>query len=180
MTFLEMKELETERLILRRISKKDALDMYEYARNPDVSKYLTWSAHESLSYTSGYIKFLIKKYRKGEFFDWGIETKDTKKLIGTCGFSVFDPQNKKVEIGYVLNPEFHNKGYATECVKCIIDYAFNELDMHRIEVRIMDGNTASERVIQKLGFKLEGTSTDEMLIKGDFKTIHHYALIRRD
>ena len=178
MTFFDMKELETKRLILRRISKKDASDLYEYAKNPDVSKYLTWSAHESLSYTSGYIKFLIKKYKKGEFFDWAIELKETKKFIGTCGFSVFDPLNKKVEIGYVLNPQYHNNGFATECVKRIIEYAFEELGIHRIEARIMDGNKASERVIQKCGFTHEGTGIDEMLIKDGYKTIHHYSLIQ--
>ena len=178
MTFLDMKELETERLLLRRISKRDATDMYEYTKNPEASKYLTWSAHESLSYTTGYIKFLIKKYRKGEFFDWGIELKETKKMIGTCGFSVFDPNNKRVEIGYVLNPDYHNNGYATESVKRVVEYAFRELDIHRIELRIIDGNTASLRVAEKCGFKREGTAVDELIIKDSFKTIHHYALIR--
>lgn len=179
MTFLEMKALETERLTLRRITKKDAADMYEYAKNPDVSKYLTWSAHESLSYTSGYIRFLQKKYRKGEFFDWGVEIKDTGKFIGTCGFTYIDFQNKKAEIGYVLNPKYHNCGYATECVSRVIEYAFEDLGLHRIEARIMDGNIASERVIKKSGFSEEGTAADEMFIKNAYKTIHHYALIRR-
>ncbi len=174
MTFLDMRELETERLILRKISKSDAEDMFEYAKNPEVSKFLTWSAHESLRYTRSYIKFLIKKYREGEYFDWAIETKDTHKFIGTCGFSMFDKENRKVEIGYVLNPDYWGNGYATEAIKKILQYAA-ELGMHRVEARIIDKNTASEKVILKCGFSFEGTGKDEMYIKDEFKTIHHYA-----
>ncbi len=172
-----MKSLETDRLILRRIKKQDAEGMYAYAKDPEVSKYLTWSAHESLIYTRGYIRFLQKKYRSGEFFDWGLEEKSTGSFIGTCGYSVFDPENRKVEIGYVLNPEYQGKGYATEAVTEIIRYAVNELDIHRIEARVIDGNSASENVIKKCGLKFEGTGVDEMFIKGEYKTIHHYALI---
>ena len=177
MNFLDMRSLETDRLILRRIKKQDAEGMYAYAKNPEVSKYLTWSSHESLAYTRGYIRFLQRKYRSGEFFDWGLEEKATGKFIGTCGYSVFDPENRKVEIGYVLNPEHQGKGYATEAVKEIIRYATEELEVHRIEARIIDGNIASEKVIKKCGLRFEGTGIDEMLIKGEYKTIHHYALI---
>ncbi len=178
MTFLDMKTLETERLVLRKITKRDAEDMYEYSKNPDVSKYLTWDTHESLAYTRAYIRFLSKKYRSGEYFDWGIELKETHKLIGTCGYSVFDKANSKVEIGYVLNPLFWKKGYATEAVKRIIEYAFDELDIHRIEARLMDGNTASEKVLKKCGLKYEGTGKDEIFIKEEFKTLHHYSLLK--
>jgi ribosomal-protein-alanine N-acetyltransferase len=178
MTFLNMKDLETDRLVLRKISKKDAPDMYEYAQNPEVSKYLTWYAHESLSYTKRYIRFLKSKYRSGEYFDWGIELKDTGKFIGTCGFSVFDPDNKKAEIGYVLNPEYCNKGYATEAVSKVIKYAFSELHLHRIEARIIKENTVSASVAQKCGLRLEGTAVDELFLKGEYKTILHYALIK--
>ncbi len=179
MTFLNMRELETPRLILRKISKKDAEDMYEYAKNPNVSKYLTWSSHESLQYTSSYIKFLRKKYRTGELFDWAIEDKCSHKFIGTCGFSSYDPDNKRVEVGYVLNPLFHGKGFASEAVLCIVDYAFSELGIHRAEARVMDGNKASQRVLEKCGFSFEGTGKDEVFVKGEFKTLHHYSLLNK-
>lgn len=179
MTFLQMPEIETERLLLRKIKIKDAQDMYEYAKNPNVSKYLTWSAHESLSYTKKYIKFLSKKYIKGEYFDWGIELKQTGKFIGTCGFSVFDSANRKAEIGYVLNPAYHNNGYATEAVLKIIDFTFNELNFHRIEARCILENAASSRVLEKCGLILEGICKDELFLKNEYKTIKHYAIINR-
>ena len=177
MIFLDMKELETDRLILRKIKKSDAADMYEYAKNPKVSEYLTWSAHESCIFTKGYIKFLIKKYKTGEYFDWAVEHKETGKFIGTCGFSTYDEENKKAEIGYVLNPDFHKMGLATEAVRKIIEYALTDLNLHRIEARVIEGNAASEKVVAKCGLTYEGTGIDEMFIKGKYRTIRHYALI---
>ncbi len=177
MTFYDMTNIETERLILRKIEKKDARDMYEYSKNPKTSEFLTWSAHESLSYTKKYIRFLIKKYKTGEYFDWAIEEKSSKKFIGTCGFPIFDPDNSKAEIGYVLNPSFWGKGYATEAVKALTSYAFSSLNLHRLEARCMKNNLSSENVLKKCSFTLEGVFTDELFIKGEYKTISHFALL---
>ena len=175
MTFFDMKDLETKRLILRKITKRDAHDMYEYSKNPLTSRYLTWSAHESLTYTKKYINFLIKKYKAGEYFDWAIEEKESGKFIGTCGFPVFDTENSKAEIGYVLNPSFWGRGYATEVVKAVVDYSFSALKLHRLEARCMKENTASENVLKKCGFTLEGVFEDELFIKDEYRTISHFA-----
>ena len=177
MTFLDMEEFETERLILRRITKRDAPDMFEYAQNREVSKYLTWDAHDDIYYTRDYIRFLQKKYRSGEYYDWGIELREESKFIGTCGFSNFDPDNLKAEIGYVLNPKYHNMGIATEAVKAIIEYSFLHLGLHRLEARTVEENHASQRVLEKCGFRLEGIFTHELFLKGEFRNIRHYALI---
>jgi len=179
MTFLDMNEFETERLILRRITKNDASDMYEYAKRGDVTRFLTWHPHEDIHYTRGYIKFLQKKYRSGEYHDWGIELKENGKFIGTCGYSVFDPDNHKAEIGYVLNPDYHNLGFATEVVKAVIEYSFLSLGLHRLEARTVEENTASQRVLEKCGFLLEGTFTHDIFLKGEYKNIKHYALINK-
>ena len=177
MTFFDMKDIETERLILRKIAKEDASDMYEYSKDPKTSEFLTWSPHESVSYTKKYIRFLLKKYKTGEYFDWAIEEKESGKFIGTCGFPLFDPENSKAEIGYVLNPSFWGRGYATEAVTAIVDYAFSSLKLHRLEARCMKNNSSSENVLKKCAFSLEGVFKDELIIKGEYKTISHFALL---
>ena len=177
MTFLDMNEFETERLILRRITKNDDSDMYEYAKRGDVTRFLTWHPHKDIYYTRGYIKFLLKKYKTSEYYDWGIELKENQKFIGTCGYSNFDPENHKAEIGYVINPDYHNMGIATEAVKAIIEYSFKSLELHRLEARTIKGNAASEKVLKKCGFIFEGTGIDEIFLKGSFKTINHFSLL---
>jgi ribosomal-protein-alanine N-acetyltransferase len=180
MNFLDMKKLETERLVLRRLEKRDAYDMYEYAKDPEASRFLTWNPHPNLSYTKAYVKFLIKKYRTCEYFDWAVVEKSSGKFIGTCGFSVFSPENRKAEIGYVLNPDFHGFGYGIEAVRKVIDYAFSELLLHRIEARCIEENKSSIKLLEKCGFILEGIGKDELFLKDEFKTIHHFAKINPD
>ncbi|MFA6948408.1 MAG: GNAT family N-acetyltransferase, partial [Eubacteriales bacterium] len=68
--FSRIPELETQRLILRRMRPSDADDMYEYSRDPEVTRYLLWSPHPSRDYTKRYLEQLQSEYRLGEFYDW--------------------------------------------------------------------------------------------------------------
>ena len=159
----------------------DSYDMFEYAHRADVTKYLTWLPHPSREYTRDYLEFIGKCYRNGEFYDWALiwcadgEYRET--MIGTCGFTRFDPPHNKAEIGYVLNPDYHGRGYATEAAERVIAYGFEELDLHRIEARFMSGNSASLRVTEKLGMTFEGYTRDGMLVKGSYKTIGISAIL---
>ena len=170
--------LETQRLLLRKMTPNDAKDMYEYSSKREVTKYLSWTEHESEEYTRQYLKFLKSKYKKGEYLDWGITLKSTGKLIGTAGFTSLDQDNFKGEIGYVLNPEYSGNGYATEAVKAVLDYAFNNLCLNRIEARVMEGNLLSVKLLEKIGMTYEGKGEKELFVKGEFKSILHFSLLK--
>lgn len=176
--FKHMPEIETPRLILRKMKKSDAEDMFEYASRESVTKYLMWSAHENLKYTKKYLKFLVSKYKTGEYLDWGIVLKEENKLIGTCGFTSLDLANAKGEIGYVLNPEYHKNGYALEAVTKIIEYAFDTLELNRIEARVIKGNDPSISLLKKCGMTQEGEGKEELFIKGEYKNVIHFALLK--
>ena len=149
--FKRIPALETERLVLRKIKVSDYSDMYEYSCNERVTKYLLWRAHPDAKYTRDYLSYVQSQYRAGEFYDWALIHKDTNKMIGTCGFAKLDIDNNSAEIGYVINPDFWGKGYATEAVKRVIDFGFSELNLHRIEARYIVGNDISRRVMEKCG-----------------------------
>lgn len=174
----QMPQLETERIILRKLVRSDAEDMYEYCSDEDTPKFLTWEPHESLKYTRDYLKFVIKKYKTGEFLDWGIVLKSNGKLIGTCGFTSIDLDHSKGEIGYVINGAYRNNGYATEAVERVLKYAFEELELNRMEARVIEGNDASIALLEKCDMTREGLFRDEMYLKGEFKNIIHYAMLR--
>ena len=114
--FSKIPELYTPRLVLREIVESDYLDMYEYSCLESVTKYLLWYPHSDPEYTRRYIARLREEYRDGKFYDWGISVNDNgrNRLIGTCGFTDIDCQDKKAEIGYVLNPRFWGMGIAAE------------------------------------------------------------------
>lgn len=178
--FSDIPVLKTERFILRKISLDDTDDMYEYAKNADVTKYLTWSPHESKTHTFEYISYLQNRYASGEFFDWAVVCKDSGKMIGTFGFTRFDFKNDGGEIGYVLNPEYHGKGIATEILGRVIRYGFENLGLERIECRFMVKNIASRRVMEKNGMQFEGFRRKGMLVKGEYKDIGICSIIRED
>ena len=173
-----MPTLETDRLILRRLTKNDAKDIYEYASNPNVPKFLTWTEHESYEYTKRYLRYVISKYKSAEYLDWGIELKCTGKLIGTCGFTSVDIPNSKGEIGYVISEPYWNNGYATEAVKRVLEHAFFEIEFNRMEARVMEGNDSSAKVLKKCGMIHEGTFRQEIFVKGEFRSIMHFALCK--
>ena len=174
----QMPTLETDRLILRRLTKNDAEDMYEYSSDPEVPRYLTWTPHEDIYYTRKYIKYIISQYKTGEYSDWAITLRSNGKMIGTCGFTSVDLSNSRAEIGYVLHGGYRGRGYASEAVKAVLEYSFNILELNRIEARVMEGNTPSEKLLNTLGFRHEGTGMKELYVKGDFVNVKHFAVCR--
>ncbi len=179
-TFSNMPELETDRLLLRKIKPSDADDMYEYSCREDVTRYLLWKPHPNRNFTERYINELQGKYRSGEFYDWAVELKSNKKMIGTCGFTSFDTDNNCSEIGYVLNPNYWNCGYTTEAAMSVITFGFCELNQNRIEARYMIGNDQSRRVMEKCGLKCEGVNRGLMYVRGSYRDICTYAMLYED
>lgn len=175
--FSKIPTLETERLILRRMKTSDAEDMYEYAKRADVTEYLLWEPHVCLQQTRDYLHFLQGRYRTGDFYDWAVISREDKKMIGTCGFANLDFQNNRAEVGYVLNPKYWGQGIAAEAVCRVMDFAFMELNVHRVEARYILGNERSRRVMEKCGMTFEGIARSSMYIKGQYRDIGTCAII---
>lgn len=171
-TFSNIPVLRTERLTLRRMKVSDADDMFEYASLASTTRYLTWRPHRNREYTKEYLEYLGTRYATGDFYDWAV-TLDSEggKMIGTCGFTRFDPPNDSAEIGYVINPAYHGQEIAVEAAKEVIRFGFEELGLHRIEAKYMIGNSASRRVMEKLGMTFEGELRDALRVGGKFITI---------
>ena len=90
-------ELLTERCILRKMLITDAQDVFEYSKDPEVSRFLLWAPHPSISYSRSYLKNVASLYKKELFYDWAITLKETKKMIGTVGFTSFNiPSNSAI------------------------------------------------------------------------------------
>lgn len=170
--------LECDRIVLRRMLKSDAADMFEYASNPAVTKYLTWDVHPTKRFSANYLAYLNTRYRAGEFFDWAIVTRNGNKMIGTCGFTRFNFSAYSAEIGYVLNPTYWGRGVAAEAARRVIRFGFDVLELHRIEAKFMEGNRQSLRVMEKLGMTLEGYARESMMAKGEFVTVGTCSILR--
>ena len=99
------------------------------------------------------------------------------KLVGLVGFKDTDYDNQRTEIGYWLAENFQHKGIMTSCVRTLVDFAFTDMGMHRIQIRVAEGNTSSRKIPLRLGFQKEGVERDgEMLEPGRFVNLETFSL----
>lgn len=154
--------LSTERLVIRPFQDSDYHDLYEYLSLKETYHY---EPGEPISLEEA--KKLAQERAKGTDF-WAVTLKDSDKLIGHVSFIQTEPKHLLTwEIGFIFNPAFQNKGYATEASQAIIKYAFRELDAHRIVGHCSPENEPSWRVLEKCGMKREGLRRKNVFFRKD-------------
>jgi len=175
--FSNFPTLETERLILRKLRLEDAKDVFEYASDPEVAKYVTWETHKSIEDSINLIKFTHERYEKKEGIIWGIVYKENNKVIGTCDIL---PVTKhfRSEIAYALARNYWGKGLMTEAVKEVIRFGFERMNLNRIQAMCIPENIGSYRVMEKVGMKYEGLIREYLYIKGKFQDLKLYSILR--
>jgi ribosomal-protein-alanine N-acetyltransferase len=173
-------QLETERLILRKMRKDDARDLYAYASDPDVARHTLWNAHRSLLDSQRFLEAVIEQYKSKEVTNWGIEHKADRKFIGTCGFVYWNPDHRRAEIGYALSKSYWNQGIMSEAAHAVMQFGFKKMLLNRLEARCNVENIGSERVMQKIGMTYEGTIREQLLIRGKFEDVKLYSILRSE
>lgn len=145
-----MKDIETERLILRDASVDDAEDMFEYAKLEEVTKYLSWKPHLSVKDSEEILDTLSKEAKeKDSYVLKAIVLKENNKMIGTIDARIFGDGLKDAEFGYCLNPKYWNKGYMSEALKAFIQALHKEHGVENVFGSFERENIASKRVMQK-------------------------------
>ncbi|MBE6542642.1 MAG: GNAT family N-acetyltransferase [Ruminococcaceae bacterium] len=172
--------LNTRRLYLRKMLKKDSADMFEYASRHEVTKYLLWDPHENRGFTQSYLSYIQSRYRAGDFYDWAVIYRDNDKMIGTCGFTRFNIEANSAEVGYVLNPLYWGIGIAPEVVREVMRFGFDYLRLHRIEARFMADNRRSLRVMEKVGMTFEGINRESMHVKGKYVSVGVCSILEQE
>lgn len=171
--------IETNRLILRRFKMDDAENMYKnWASDDDVTKYLTWPAHKSISDTKEILKKWQDNYYKKDFYQWAIVLKEIDEVIGCIGVVFHDDRIEMVHIGYCIGKKFWHRGITSESLKHVIEFFFEKVKVNRIESRHDPRNVNSGAVMKKCHMKYEGT-----LRQGDFNNqgicdASYYGLLR--
>ncbi len=111
---------------------------------------------------------------------YGIELKNEKKIIGTCGFIDYEENHHKAELAYALSPNYWGQGFATEAAKACIRYGFERLQLNRIAAGCHASNAQSERVMKRLGMQYEGTMRKDMFVKGAYRDTKIYSILREE
>ena len=149
-----MQRLETPRLLLRSFEFEDMQDLYEYAIQKDVGPNAGWKPHDDIFET----QVVLLDFMGGKEC-WAIVHKKNNKVIGSIALRQDKRRNydKAKNIGYVLNHDYWGQGYMTEAVKAVLQYGFVQEELFIISIEHYPTNPRSKRVIEKCGFKYEGT-----------------------
>lgn len=160
--------IETERLILRQLRTTDAPDVFHYFSKDEVTQYYDLESFTQAWQAEQLIEKFNKRFENKEGFRWGITFKPEDRIIGTCGFHNWEKEHSRAEIGYELTPEYWQKGIMTEVIRAVLDFGFSKLELNRIEAFIDRDNISSKKLLEKTGFKEEGTLRDYFFEKNRF------------
>ncbi|MFD1991955.1 GNAT family N-acetyltransferase [Paenibacillus nicotianae] len=171
-------QLETQRLIIREIQPNDWEAIHIYTQLPEVTQHTAWGPNTEAD-TNTYVEEVIAQQQQPlrQDYELAICLKNEELLIGGIGIHV---QNTNAEIGYVLNPAYQGKGYMTEAAQAVLAYGFETLGVHRIFATCRPANSASEKVMQKIGMKCEGIMREHWYYKGQFHDSCLYSILAKE
>ncbi|MFD1177433.1 GNAT family N-acetyltransferase [Paenibacillus puldeungensis] len=173
--------IEGERLRLRPMESADAAVMFKYWSDPKVVKYINLPPFASVEDTREMINFLNGLAETEDALRFGIELKEERKLIGSCGFNVWELSGAyRGEIGYDLGLEYWGHGYMSEALRMLLAYGYETMGLNRIEALIDPRNRASRRLVEAFGFTEEGLLREYQRLETGFVDLLMYSLLKRE
>lgn len=172
--------LESKRLLIRPYQKEDEWPVYEIINNKGIFETtLNIPYPYPREQVKVWLHFTVKNSQYERGYEWGIFNKQGQ-YIGNIGVVNIDHTNQSGEITYFIGEAYWNKGFATEAVLAMLGFAFQDLELERVQGRCMVRNPASLRVMEKCGFLLEGVARHEVKKCGIYEDIWHAAILRED
>lgn len=160
--------LETARLILRQVKAADAEAIFRFRSDPEVCKY-NGLPFETIDEAHGLIGQLQRQFEVGSTLAWGMRLKDeADTIIGLCGFNYWSRYNYLAEIGFDMAKAYWGKGLMPEAADVLVRFGFERMALNKIVAEVRGDNRASIRVMEKLGFKLEGVLRQQTYENGQF------------
>jgi len=172
--------LETERLILRPLTREDTDFVFQHFGNPAVTRYLLDEPPVSeYSQAEEIVRFYADP--KGKTHNrWTLVRKSDRQPIGTVGYHKWVKQYFRAEIGYDLYPDLWGQGYMLETLRVVLAHGFEQMGLNRIEALVYVENDRSIQLLQKLGFKQEGLLRDYFYQGGKFYDHYIFAFLKND
>lgn len=171
--------IETKRLILRRFAEDDCEDMFKWASNRKVVKYLSYYPHKNIDETKKILELWIDQYSKPDRYNWAIEYNGC--VIGNVDVVLQDDKCFSCHLGWQIDVPYWNMGIMTEAAGAVVDYLFGKVGYDRITSGHDTRNIGSGRVMQKIGMTLEGTFRRYVYQKdGSIGDVNYYAILKSD
>jgi ribosomal-protein-alanine N-acetyltransferase len=178
--FADLPTLETPRLKLRKMTLADVDDRFHFLSDEQVTRFLPFETHKSKAETEAGLRRYLELYATGQVSPWGIELKETGRLIGTIGYTGWLPSHGRAELFYYLAREVWGQGIAVEAARAAIQFGFDRMGLNRVEATVNPENVGSQRVMEKLGMTREGLLRESYKIKGVYLDHLIYSVLRRE
>lgn len=174
----DFSSIESERLVLRRFADTDLEAFLAYRNDPEVARYQSWD-----SCTECEARTMIDEMKSlqpgtpGEWVQIAIASKEAGVLVGDCALKV-EEGGQQAEVGFTLSREYQGKGYASEAVSRLLDYAFGDLGLHRVVAVTDQENEPSFALLERIGMRREGQFVQNAWFKGRWSSEYLYAVLR--
>jgi RimJ/RimL family protein N-acetyltransferase len=180
--FAPDRPVQTERLLLRPFGESDFDALLAIESRADVARFLyneprsPADVREVLERRMGSTSLT----GEGDTLSLAVVVRMTGEMIGDCMLHWKSREHQLGEVGFALHPDHHGRGYATEAARALVDYGFGEVGLHRIIGRLEARNTASARVLEKLGMRREALLIENEFVKGEWQSELVYAILERE
>lgn len=170
----------TPRVILRWISENDIDSLYEIFSNPQVMRYWSTVPLPNREAAAELQREIAGGNESDQMYKWGLALRDSNAIVGTTTLFNLNLDNGRAEIGYALGHAYWGKGYMNEALGALLSYAFEVMDLRRLEADVDPRNTASIRTLERLGFQREGYLRERWHVNGEIQDALFYGLLRRE
>ena len=177
LNFTPFPVIETERLVLRNLKTTDRQRLFEIRSNETTMQYIPRPRAKKLEDVDALIEMIVGFTNSNERINWVVTEKGSDTLLGMFGYVNFKPECYRGEIGYVMHPDAHGKGFAAEALKPLLEYGFETIGLHSIEAIIRPENIRSKNLAEKMGFVKEAYFKDYIFFEGSFYDEEVYSLI---
>jgi ribosomal-protein-alanine N-acetyltransferase len=172
--------LSTRRLTLRAAMSKDVAAFRALMSIPEITRFSNWADAPSTAQVERSLRWMSGLHGSGKGCGWIIEFSGSKALAGAIRFNSFDKKWRCGAIGYELHPDYWGKGLMTEAVKAVAACGHQTFGLNRIDAWTLPGNAASDRVLEKSGFRYEGTLRQKAWFKGAFHDFRVFGRVAAD
>ena len=179
LNFKPFPEIKTGRLLLRKLKKTDAKELFFLRSDESVLRFLGKEPAKTVAEVEDFIGKINKAIDENDSVLWGIAfPNESSTIIGTICLWNFKPENYRSEIGYLLHPDHWRKGIMKEAVNAVVDYGFGVLGLHSIEALMDSENIASSSVLERTGFIKEGHLKESLYFNGRFSDTAIYSRLK--
>ncbi|MFD2564817.1 GNAT family N-acetyltransferase [Aquimarina rubra] len=170
----------TDRLRLTIVESSDLLKIHELLSIPEVDQYNALGIPTNKEVTEVYLEEWIENFRMRNEFVFTMSSLSDDAFIGLTSLRIGNPKYSIGSLWYKLHPEFWSQGYATEAVKKVLHFGFNDMGLHRIEAGCAVDNIGSIRVLEKVGMIREGHKRKVLPLKTGWSDNYEFAMLEED